>query len=409
MSQRVSNPSPAIHLNETRYLARQAILDSFENVFGYELLFRGGPETLFSAINSDRASMSTIDYSLTLASPTLTNGKRVFINCTRELLVGGLVTLLPPDLTVLEILEDVEADDEVIAACRRLRSFGYSLALDDFTADRLGSPLLELVSFVKADLRLNNKEQIVSIAQRLSNRGLRLIAEKVETREELEFTQAAGYQYFQGYFFCKPTIMKSRDISPVQQSQMRLLKTVIDPELDLRELEKIIRSDVSLCYRLLRYLNSAAFGLYPVRSIMHALTLIGEREVRKWIALVTAASLAWDRTPELVRVALVRAKFCELLADRQKADDYFLAGLFSLLDVMLEQPMSELVSELPVSAECRQALLGTENDISGLLERCRMLESAELGGENSEQGSEFFWDMFHKASYWTDSLLQTGL
>src|SRR5690348_13587679 len=137
MSQGVSNLSPAIHLNETRYLARQAILDSFENVFGYELLFRGGPETLFSAINSDRASMSTIDYSLTLANPTLTNGKRVFINCTRELLVGGLVTLLPPDLTVLEILEDVEADDEVIAACRRLRSFGYSLALDDFTADRL--------------------------------------------------------------------------------------------------------------------------------------------------------------------------------------------------------------------------------------------------------------------------------
>src|SRR6185369_7672446 len=153
----------------------------------------------------------------------------------------------------------------------------------------------------------------------------------------------------------------------------------------------------------------AAFGLYPVRSIMHALTLIGEREVRKWIALVTAASLAWDRTPELVRVALFRAKFYELLADRQKADDYFLAGLFSLLDVMLEQPMSELVSELPVSAECRQALLGTKNDISGLLERCRMLESAELGGENSEQGAEFFWDMFHKASYWTDSLVQTGL
>jgi EAL and modified HD-GYP domain-containing signal transduction protein len=409
MSQGISNPTPAIHLNETRYLARQPILDIYENVFGYELPFRGGPETLFSAISSDRASMSTIDYSLTLANATLRNGKRVFINCTRELLVGGLVTLLPPDLTVLEILEDVEADDEVIEACRGLRSLGYSLALDDFTADRLGSPFLELVSFVKADLRLNDKEQVVSIAQRLSSRGLRLIAEKVETREELEFSQAAGYQYFQGYFFCKPTMMKSRDISPAQQSQIRLLKTVIDPELDLRELEKIIRSDVSLCYRLLRYLNSAAFGLYPVRSIMHALTLIGEREVRKWIALVTAASLAWERTPELVRTALVRAKFCELLADRHRADDYFLAGLFSLLDVMLEQPMGELVSELPVSTECRQALLGAKNDISGLLDRCRMLESLGPGGENTESGSEFLWDTFNSASYWTDSLLQTAL
>ncbi|HEY3297774.1 MAG TPA: EAL domain-containing protein, partial [Armatimonadota bacterium] len=325
MSQVVSIPSKPIHQRETRYLARQPILDCHENIFGYELLFRGGPETLFSALNSDRASLSTIDYSLTLANSTLTNGKRVFINCTRELLVDGLVTLLPPDLTVLEILEDVKADDEVIAACQRLRSFGYSLALDDFTADRMGSPLLDLVSFVKVDLRLNERSQLGAIAHRLSSRGLRLIAEKVETREELELAQSAGYQFFQGYFFCKPTMMKSRDISPAQQNQIRLLKTVIDPQLDLRELEKIIRSDVSLCYRLLRYLNSAAFGLYPVRSIMHALTLIGEREVRKWIALVTAASLACNRPPELMRIALIRAKFCELQAERQQADDYFLA------------------------------------------------------------------------------------
>lgn len=409
MSQAVANPSPAVHLNETRYLARQPILDGYENVFGYEFLFRGGPETLFSAINSDRASLSIIDYSLTLANASLTNGKRVFINCTRELLVGGLVTLLPPDLVVLEILEDVAADDEVIAACRRLRSFGYSLALDDFTADRMGSPFLDLVSFVKVDLRLNEKTQLCAIAQRLSNRGLRLIAEKVETREELEISHAAGYQYFQGYFFCKPMMMKSRDISPAQQSQVRLLKTVMNPELDLRELEKIIRSDVSLCYRLLRYLNSAAFGLYPVRSIMHALTLIGEREVRKWIALVTAASLACNRTPELVRVALVRAKFCELMANRQKADDYFLAGLFSLLDVMLERPMNQLVSELPVSVECRQALLGTENAIAGLLKKCRFLESADPGDDGSDSGSDLLWEAFQKASYWTDSLLQAAI
>lgn len=225
----------------------------------------------------------------------------------------------------------------------------------------------------------------------------------------MELAQVAGYQFFQGYFFCKPTMMKSRDISPAQQSQIRLLKTVIDPELDLGELEKIIRTDVSLCYRLLRYLNSAAFGLYPVRSIMHALTLIGEREVRKWIALVTAASLACNKPPELMRVALVRAKFCELLADTQKADDYFLAGLFSLLDVMLEQPMDELVSELPVSAECREALLGAENEISELLGHCRILEAGDLSPEGLKSKAEDFWDTFRKASYWTDSLLQTAI
>jgi EAL and modified HD-GYP domain-containing signal transduction protein len=204
-------------------------------------------------------------------------------------------------------------------------------------------------------------------------------------------------------------MMKSRDISPAQQNQIRLLKTVIDPQLDLRELEKIIRSDVSLCYRLLRYLNSAAFGLYPVRSIMHALTLIGEREVRKWIALVTAASLACNRPPELMRIALIRAKFCELQAERQQADDYFLAGLFSLLDVMLEQPMDELVSELPISLKCRQALLGADNEISELLEHCRNLESVAPSGQGSKLRSEFLWEIFQRASCWTDLLLQTAL
>jgi EAL and modified HD-GYP domain-containing signal transduction protein len=391
----------------TRYLARQPILDAHENIFGYELLFRGGPETLFCAINSDTASLSTMDYSLVLGTQSLTHGKRAFINCTRELLVGGLVTLLPPDLTVLEILEDVPPDRDVIAACRRLRSFGYSLALDDFTEAAMGTPFLDLVSFVKVDLRASVSSELAPIANRLAHRGIRLIAEKVETRDEFELSLGAGYEFFQGYFFCKPTIFHTRDIPPAQQNQFRLLRIALDPELDIKALEAIVRSDVSLCYRLLRYLNSAAFGLYPVRSIMHALTLLGEREVRKWIALVTAASLAGDKTPELVRVAMVRAKFCECLAPPANADDYFLAGLFSLLDTMLERPMEQLAAELPVSAECREALVGTDNPIATLLSQCSRCEKAEF--ESSEGNSESIWETFHVASRWVDSLLGSAL
>lgn len=391
-------------VTSTRYLARQPILDSRENVFGYELLFRGGPETLFSARNSDHASLSTMDYSLTLANSSFTNGKRAFINCTRELLVSGLVTLLPADQTVLEILEDIEPDPAVVSACRHLHTIGYSFALDDFTSDRLGTPFLDIATFVKVDLRANPASQIGPLAVKLARRGLRLIAEKVESREELDCSLQAGYHLFQGYFFCKPTIVKSRDISTAQLNQLRLLQTTVDPELDLRALEMIIRSDVSLCYRLLRYLNSAAFGLYPVRSIMHALTLLGEREVRKWIALVTAASLGGNKTPELVRLALVRAKVCEFLAPRKDAEDYFLAGLFSLLDTMLERPMPQLVAELPVSPQCREALLGLKNPIFTALTQCMACETADLKAE-----SNLPWDAYHQATIWADSLLATSL
>jgi c-di-GMP-related signal transduction protein len=396
----------------TRYLARQPILDAHENVYGYELLFRGGPETLFSAINSDRASLSTMDYSLALGTGTLTNGKRAFINCTRELLVGGLVTLLPPDLTILEILEDIEPDAEVLAACRRLRSSGYTLALDDFNGEAMGSPFLSLVTFVKVDLRATERSQLANISRRLSSRGLQLLAEKVETREEFALCLDAGYQYFQGYFFCRPTLVQACDISPVQQSQFKLLRLASDPQFDLKGLEAIIRCDVSLCYRLLRYLNSAAFGLYPVRSVMHALLLLGERDVRKWIAVVTAAMMAVNKTPELVRMAMIRGKFCECLAPPGKAEDYFLAGLFSLLETMLERPMEQLAAELPVSEECRTALLGGDNQIAVLLRRCIACEAEDFKDETRSQypaEAGEVWDAFRKASLWTDSLLGSAL
>ncbi len=390
-----------------RYLARQPILDSHEVVHGYELLFRGGPETLFSAINSDRASLCTMDYSLAHGPTTLTNGKRAFINCTRELLVGGLVTLLPSDSTVLEILEDIEPDPEVLAACDRLRKLGYVLALDDFIGNVSDSAFFDFVTYVKVDLRIVDPDELRRIARRLSRRGLLLVAEKVETREEFEMCRDAGYDFFQGYFFCKPVIVHTRDISPVQQNQIQLLRLAAEPAFDLKALEQAIRPDVSLCYRLLRYLNSAAFGLYPVRSIMHALTLLGEREIRKWIALVSAALLANGKTPELARVAMVRGRFCELLAPRGRSEDYFLVGLFSLLDTMFQRPMSQIMPQLPVADDCRAALLGGRNhagQVLALCEQCEKADFSEPGGDLRISVDEL-WHAYGSASLWVDSLL----
>jgi len=403
--------SPSVQ--SVRYLARQPILDAHENVFGYELLFRGGAGLLTSSTNSDTASLTTMDYALALGAASLTSGKRAFINCTRELLTDGLVTLLPPDQTVLEILEDVAPDPEVLAACARLRSQGYTLALDDFVPENLGSPFLDLVHFVKVDLRATEQRQWAPVAERLSRRGLKLVAEKVETRAEFRASLNAGYDYFQGYFFCKPTLLQTRDISPFNKNQLDLLRLTSENSLNFKQLEQIIRRDVSLCYRLLRYLNSAAFGLYPVRSIMHALTLLGEREVRKWIALVTTALLAKDRTPELIRMAMIRGKFCESYANTHvETENYFLTGLFSLLEAMLERPMSQLVTELPISDKCRSALLGDENNLTCILRLCTECERAELGPLNSmlpKTDISDVWDRFHSASRWADSVLASAL
>jgi len=391
-----------------RYIAKQPILDSNERIFGYELLFRDGPECLFSGVNNDQASLNTIDYSLAFGTGTVTGDKLAFVNCTRELLVHGLVTLLPPDKTILEILEDIEPDAEVLAACRHLRSLGYRLALDDFLELNLKTPFLDVVTFVKVDIRANSRAGQIRIAQELGRRGLALLAEKVETRHEFEVLRAHGYQYFQGYFFCRPIILKTHDIPAAQLNQLRLLTAISDPSLNLKQLDRIVRLDVSLSYRLLRYLNSAAFGLYPIRSVMHALTMLGESEVRKWVALVTAGILGQDKTPELVRMAVIRAKLCESLAPPSKSQQYFLTGLFSLLDAMLDRPMAQLVSELPIADECRIALLGGENPPSALLRWCERCERGEFdGAPNDRIQSDAVWRSFQAATLWADAVFDS--
>lgn len=404
-----STPLPEeTDLKTLRYLARQPIVDGFENVFGYELLFRERVAGLLSAINSDRASMKTMDSSLLLGTASLTGGKRAFINCTRELLVSGFVTLLPPDLCVLEILEDVVPDNEVLQACRKLRKQGYSLAMDDFVGKDSGSPFLELVKYVKVDLRATSRAEQEFIARDLLRHGLTLVAEKVETREDFEYVARLGYRYFQGYFFCRPVTIAARDIPTTAQAHVSLLKASQSPELDLAGLEKLIRPEVALCYRLLRYLNSAAFGLYPVRSIRHALTLLGEREIRKWIALVTTAMLAQNKPPELVRMAMVRGRFCEKFAPRGEEEDYFLSGLFSLVDAILDRPMANLVHELPISNQCRAALLGAENGIAESIRLCQMCERAEFlqiaSGREQEQSDEI-WGRYNEATVWSDAIV----
>jgi c-di-GMP-related signal transduction protein len=268
---------------------------------------------------------------------------------------------LPSGQTVVEVLEDVEPDDAVTAACQGLKEAGYLIALDDFVANDPREKLTDLADIIKVDMKLTTVAERAAMVKRYGPWRSRLLAEKVETREEFVEVRDLGFVYFQGYFFQKPEILTTRAIPENRFNYLRMLQAVSRPDLDEREIENVIKSEASLCYRLLRYLNSAIFGLSnEIHSVRHALSMLGERETRRWIRLVATLGAAQGKSSELVTSALVRARFCELLSPRiQHGDsDLFLMGLLSLMDTILELPMPEIVGKLPLDRETKAVLLG---------------------------------------------------
>jgi EAL and modified HD-GYP domain-containing signal transduction protein len=356
-----------------RFIARQPILDSKQHIYGYELLFRSGANISFFDTDGETATRSTIDLSLLLGAESFSDGKPVFINCTRDSLLSGIVSTLPKNLVVLEILEDVPADEETVRECRRLKKAGYKFALDDIVSTTERLALFEVADIIKVDFLLTNLAQQQAIARRFKRRGVQMLAEKVETHEQYRSAVKMGYTLFQGYFFCRPETMEVRDLPSVHMGYMNILRQVYEPELDIPAISRAIREEPSLCYRLLRYLNSAAFGLHPVHSIEHALILLGRDKIRTWVSLVTAISLAGPRSAELIRMALVRARFCELVAEHLAVPttDFFLTGLFSLLDAILDRPLSQIIEHIPISPPCRDALTGVPNQQRHALDLAR--------------------------------------
>ncbi len=362
-----------------RYVARQPILTADESVFGYELLFRDGIADYFSGSDSNAASRSTLDASILLGLDVLCDGRRAFLNCTRDLLLNDYITLLPPDRVVVEILETVPADEPVIAACRRLKKAGYMIALDDFLPGDPREPLTGLAELIKVDLKGSSLVESAAVF-RQSGERCRLVAEKVETREEFLAARKAGFDYFQGYFFRRPELMRARDIPANRLNYLRLLKAASRTELDPRELENTIKGEASLCYRLLRYLNSPLFG-FPaeIRSVRHALAMLGEREVRRWIRLATTLVAGQSRSSDLVLSALVRARFCELLAPRvhHGDSDLFLVGLLSLMDAILGIPMAQVLEGISFDRATRAVLLGQSSPLSPIYELMLAQENAQ--------------------------------
>ena len=238
------------------FVARQPIFNQHREVYAYELLFRSGFENAFGNVNGDQASSQVMTNSfLGIGLETLTGGKRAFVNFTRDLLVDEMALLFPSEQLVVEILENVEPDEEVLDSCRRLKQAGYSLALDDFCFERNYESLLKLADLIKVDFLSTTSKERCEKSQQLTDQRITLLAEKVETQEDFEEAVRLGYTYFQGYFFSKPVVVSQRGIPGFEVPYIQILQSVRRPEIDFAELERIIKSDLSLTQQLLVPVN----------------------------------------------------------------------------------------------------------------------------------------------------------
>ena len=364
-----------------KFIARQPILDTRLQVFAYELLFRGGPQNSFQPFAN--AASSVIADSITLFDlDMLTGHVRAFVNVDEMALRLGAPRLLPADRIVVEILETVRPTEEILGACRELRSAGYQLALDDFVDSPEIAPLVEFASFLKIDFQMFDARTRRALARKYADNNIRLLAEKVETENEFREARDLGFSYFQGYFFCKPSMVETREIPGDKAIQLQLLAAVATPELRFDIIEKLLKQEPSLLYRLLRYLNSPVLSLRSeVRSVRHAIVLLGENEFRRWASIFAIISMSAGKSPELIRTALIRAFFCEEFSAaaglREKGSSLFLMGLLSVTDALLEKPVREVLKSLPVIQEVKIALCGGTNRFRDIYELVLALERAE--------------------------------
>ncbi len=397
------------------HVARQPIFDRNLKLYAYELLFRSGFSEFYDQSDGDLASSKTIMNSFLLFGlESLTGGRMAFINFTRKLLVGEVATIFPREQLGVEILETIAPDEEVIAACKRLKNAGYTIVLDDFIFKPELQRFVDMADIIKLDFRISGVRERQSLISQLGHDRVRFLAEKIETQEEFSEALTMGFSYFQGYFFARPEIISGKDIPGYKLNYLQMLREVHKSDADFGELEDIIKRDVSITYKLLRLINSAAFGFSTkIQSIKQALTLLGLKEFSKWVSLIALSGMGDDKPEELVLTSMSRARFCELIAPRigmrDKSSDLFLTGMFSMLDAFIDQPMKEILNDLPLSEEIKTALLEGKNVYRTVLETAISYEKGDweaLSGLRASLGldEDEFPPIFHSSIGWASRI-----
>lgn len=365
------------------YVARQPIFDRKKNIAAYELLFRDSMSNAFPDIDGDVATSKLLTRSFfNIGLDQLTGGKKAFINFTEDLLLKQVPTMFPREDVVVEVLEDVTPGDAVVRACEQIMQQGYVLALDDFIYRDDLTDLIALADIIKIDFMLTPPDEVREMLSRLSPYEVDFLAEKIETYAEYQAAREMGFTYFQGYFFSKPEILKSTDIAPSHISLLQLVAELNREDCNMEKLEEMVNVDISISYKLLRYINSAYFRrVQEITSIRQALVLLGENGIRQFVMLVTAAELAANKPNELIRASIIRAKFCQLIgqAAGEGVDpaELFLVGLFSMLDAMLDAPMDTIVEQLPFSEGVKAVLVARQGCLAGYLNLVTAYETGD--------------------------------
>lgn len=369
------------------YIGRQPIFDRDMSVVGSELLYRGSDENIAEVHDDNVATSHTIVTAfLDLGIDSLVGDGVAYLNLPRELLLSSYLEALPPHKVVLEVLQNVAAEPVLVNRLRMLKFAGYKIALGNFVYRQKLAPLVELADIIKIEAR--HKDEMRETLKHVKSFGGRLLATHIEDPADMHVCRDLGFDLFQGYFLCRPTVERGSRMAQSRLGTMRVLAQLTDPDVDMETVESIVRADVSLSCRLLRYLNSAHFSLRsPIHDVRQALSLLGLTKLRAWVSMIAIASID-DKPPELARIAMVRARMCELLAFHieQEPNAAFTVGLFSVLDSLLDQSMAATLDKLPLREDLNRALLGREGQLGALL-TCVELHEA---GDWSALGSHAF-------------------
>lgn len=344
-------------------IGRQQIFDHKLNIYAYEILFRGQD---FDLTHKDEAAQATnqiiTDSILELGLNQIVGRHKAFINFTTQNILEKTPLNLPKDRIVIEVLENVAVDLRIINNLRELSYRGYTIALDDFVYADDWKPLLEFADIIKLDILELGESKTRTMVEQLKPYKKKLLAEKVENHEEFEYLSQMGFDYFQGFFFQKPNTVKGKRIGINQTAAIKLLTIINNPSVEFDDLGKIISQDVGLSYKLLHYINSAFFALpNKIESIRHAIAYLGLNEIKRWANILTLASLS-DKPAAVLQNSLIRAKMCELLAGlvNEQVEHFFLIGMLSSLDSILDIPLEEALSQLPLAPDIPRAILQKE-------------------------------------------------
>jgi c-di-GMP-related signal transduction protein len=408
------------------FVARQPIFNIKEDVCGYELLYRKNHVNEFPNIDGDQATAHVIINSfLNIGIDDLSCGLPCFINFTENLLKQKVPTYFRPQEIVVEILENVSPSMELLTICRELKSLGYKIALDDFIFQHnnpYAKKLLEYIDIVKIDYQITSETTRRSLEKLVKEFNIKLLAEKVETREHFEEAKSGGYSFFQGYFFSMPVIVSTQDIPATFSSYFQIINHLSDEDPSIDLISKLIEQDISLSYKLLKLINSPAYRpKHKIHSIRQAIVLLGLIEIKRWIFVLAIRENTGFRNQlpdEVMRLCLTRAKMCEKISKHQHGNSlsasYFLLGMFSLMDTILSMPIKSILIKLSLGDKINDALCGMENDMRDILDLTIAVEMADWNivdhfSNKIEMNDTILFSIYKEACNWTEHVLNEDL